>query len=231
MNTTTRLAKGSLFRSCVLCLLVLSIGAVSAASAQQKSLSAEKRAQIEKAVSSFMSASSVPGIGVAVVLEGELAWSAGFGMADLENPAPVTSSTLFRLGSISKRITATAILQLWDHGKLDLDAPVQGKATKYGLGWDVLNRFGLEEFGHDGGQQGTSAPFVVVPGRRAGVVVLANMDNLSSNLLADQILKIVLDLKNETPRQKPPAPRVNELKRPETRSSIAPADYRLSPKA
>src|SRR5436190_2138287 len=46
-------------------------------------------------------------------------------MADLEDFAPVTSSTLFRLGSISKPITATAILQLWERGKLDLDAPVQ----------------------------------------------------------------------------------------------------------
>src|SRR5256885_4834214 len=92
---------------------------------RSKSLSPGKRESIEKAVSSFMSANSVPGIGVAVVLEGEPAWSAGFGMADLEDFAPATSSTLFRLGSISKPITAVAVLQLWERGKLDLDAPVQ----------------------------------------------------------------------------------------------------------
>ena len=72
-----------------------------------------------------MAANSVPGISVAVVLDGELVWSQGFGMADLENFVPATSSTLFRLGSISKPITATAILQLWERGKLDLDAEVQ----------------------------------------------------------------------------------------------------------
>src|SRR5882724_977663 len=93
--------------------------------AQQKSLPPEKRAAIDKSVSGFMAANSVPGISAAVVLQGELAWSAGYGMANLENYVPATSATLFRLGSISKPLTATAALQLVDRGKLDLDAPVQ----------------------------------------------------------------------------------------------------------
>src|SRR5215831_3516478 len=93
--------------------------------AQQKELSEEKRQAIEKAVASFMSANSVPGLSAAVVLDGEPRWSQGFGMADLENSSPATSSTLFRLGSISKPLSATAVLQLWESGKLDLDAPVQ----------------------------------------------------------------------------------------------------------
>jgi serine beta-lactamase-like protein LACTB len=93
--------------------------------AQQKDLSPEKRAAINKTVSDFMAANSVPGIAAAVVLQSELVWSAGYGMADLENYVPATSATLFRLASISKPITATAVLQLAERGKLDLDAPVQ----------------------------------------------------------------------------------------------------------
>ncbi|HEX8765922.1 MAG TPA: serine hydrolase domain-containing protein, partial [Candidatus Acidoferrum sp.] len=92
---------------------------------QQKNLSQEKRLAIEKAVASFMSAINAPGLSAAVVLEGEPRWSEGFGMADLENSSPATSSTLFRLGSVSKPISATAVLRLWERGKLDLDAPVQ----------------------------------------------------------------------------------------------------------
>ena len=382
MKTSARLAEANRFRTHVVCLLALLLACASPVSPQQNSLATEKRAEIEKAVSSFMSANSVPGIGVAVVLEGEPVWSAGFGMADLENFAPVTSSTLFRLGSISKPITATAILQLWEHGKLDLDAPVQkycpafpqkespittrqllghlggirhynsdgkgdvpadsarhfanmqesltifavdplvakpgtkfnystygytllgcvlegatsqkyvdyvrenifwpagmvesqaddffvvvphrtrwyhkdeagivrnagvldssykipggglissaddmarfeaailadrlmqratrdlmwtspktadGKATGYGLGWGLSDKFGVHIFAHTGGQQGTSTAFALVPERRAGVVVLANMDNVDSGSLADQILKLVLDLKDKTP--------------------------------
>jgi serine beta-lactamase-like protein LACTB len=377
-----RLARTNFFRTHIICLLALFLGCAPAAIAQQKSFSAEKRAAIEKAVSTFMSANTVPGIGLAVVLEGEPAWSAEFGMADLEDFAPVTSSTLFRLGSISKPITATAILQLWERGKLDLDAPVQkycpafpqkewpitarellghlggirhyntdgkgdipedsarhfatmeeslqifandplvakpgtkfnystygytllgcvlegaaslkyadyardnvfrpagmvetqaddffavvphrtrwyhkdksgvvrnagvldssykipggglissaddmarfeaailadrlvqrstrdlmwtilkpteGKPSHYALGWFVAEKFGLRTAGHTGGQQGTDTAFLMAPERRAGVVVLANMDNVNTNLLADEILKIILDLKDNTP--------------------------------
>src|SRR4030081_3672000 len=93
--------------------------------AQDKPLSPATRAQIEKAVSAFMTANSVPGVSVAVVQNGQPVWSAGFGMSDLEDSAPATSLTLYRLGSISKSITAVAILQLYERGKLDLDAPVQ----------------------------------------------------------------------------------------------------------
>jgi serine beta-lactamase-like protein LACTB, mitochondrial len=117
--------------------------------AQTKSLSADKRTQIEKASSSFLAANSVPGISVAVVQDGELAWSAGFGMADLENFVPVTPVTLFRLGSISKPITATAILQLSERGKLDIDAEVQKYCPAFPKKeWPITTR---ELLGHLGG--------------------------------------------------------------------------------
>jgi serine beta-lactamase-like protein LACTB, mitochondrial len=382
VNRSARSVRASLFQAHVFCLLALFLSSASAATAQQKNLSAEKRVAIEKAVSTFMSANAVPGIGVAVVLEGEPAWSAGFGMSDLEDSAPATSSTLFRLGSISKPISATAILQLWERGKLDLDAPVQkycpafpqkewpitsrellghlggirhynsdgkgdipedsarhfssmeeslqifagdplvakpgtkfnystygytllgcvlegaasqkyldyvrenvfrparmeetqaddffavvphrtrwyhkdksgvvrnagvldssykipggglissaddmarfeaailadklvqrstrdlmwtvptpaeGKPGHYALGWFVAEKFGVRTAGHTGGQQGTDTAFIIVPERRAGVVVLANLDNVNTNLLADEVLKIVLDAKDKTP--------------------------------
>jgi len=108
-------------------LLAALLAAVSSASAtgQDHALSPDKRAQIERVVSAFMTANSVPGVSVAIVQGGQPVWSAGFGMSDLEDSAPATSFTLYRLGSISKSITAVAILQLYERGKLDLDAPVQ----------------------------------------------------------------------------------------------------------
>jgi CubicO group peptidase (beta-lactamase class C family) len=72
-----------------------------------------------------MTANTVPAVSIAIVQNGQPVWSSGFGMSDLEDFAPATSSTLYRLGSISKSITAVAILQLYERGKLDLDAPVQ----------------------------------------------------------------------------------------------------------
>ncbi len=350
--------------------------------AQQKPLPKEKRLAIERAVASFMSANSIPGLSASVVLDGEPRWSEGFGMADLENSSPATSSTLFRLGSISKPISATAVLQLWERGKLDLDAPVQkycpefpqkewpittrellghlggirhynpdgkgdvpedsarhfasmqeslqlfaddplvakpgtkfhystygytlvgcvlegaaserfidyvrenifqpsgmeqtrdddfftviphhsrwyhidkggvvrnagvldssykipgggiissaddmanfeaaivadkllkrssrdlmwtslktadGKETGYGLGWGIMDKFGLHILAHTGGQQGTSTAFAVVPARSAGVVVLCNLDSVDVAQLAMQILRFALDLPENGP--------------------------------
>ena len=362
--------------SFLLAALLVAISSVAAA-AQDPSLSTEKRAQIEKAVSAFMAANSVPGVSVAVVQNGQPVWSAGFGMADLEDSAPAISSTLYRLGSISKSITAVAILQLYERGKLDLDAPVQkycpafpqkdspitsrqllahlsgirhynddgkgdvpadsarhfttmeeslqlfasdpllskpgtqfhystygytllgcvlegaasqkyvdfvrenvfhpaamehtqsddffaivphrtrwyhrdktgavhnagvldssykipggglissaddmanfeaallagklvkpatqemmwtpqqtadGKPTTYALGWGVGDHFGLHLIGHDGGQQGTSTAILLAPQKSAAIVVLANMDQLNANHLAESLLKITLGL-------------------------------------
>lgn len=93
--------------------------------AQEAKLASANRKQIETAVAKFMAKESAPGISVAVVKDGEYVWSAGFGMADLENSVPATSQTLYRLASVSKPITAVATMQLWQQGKLDLDAPVQ----------------------------------------------------------------------------------------------------------
>jgi CubicO group peptidase (beta-lactamase class C family) len=93
--------------------------------AQDHQLSQEKRTELDAAVSKFMTSTHVPGVSVAVVEDGELAWAGGFGFADLENNVPASEHTLFRLASISKSLTATAAMQLWERGQLDLDAPVQ----------------------------------------------------------------------------------------------------------
>jgi len=105
------------------CLTV--VFAVTVSFAQEAKLASTTRKEIETAVAKFMAANSVPGISVAVVKDGEYVWSAGFGMADLENSVPATSQTLYRLASVSKPITAVAAMQLWQQGKLNLDAPVQ----------------------------------------------------------------------------------------------------------
>ena len=96
-----------------------------AAAAPAPTLAAAKRAKVEAAIARFMAANKTPGLAAAVVENGALDWSEGFGSADLENAVPATPRTLFRLGSVSKPMTAVAAMQLWERGKLDLDAPVQ----------------------------------------------------------------------------------------------------------
>ena len=72
-----------------------------------------------------MTALRVPGAQIAVVRDGVLLWSEGFGLADIEQQVPVTPLTRFRIASISKPVTSTALGLLVQEGKVDLDAPVQ----------------------------------------------------------------------------------------------------------
>lgn len=67
----------------------------------------------------------IPGLQVAVAVDGRLVWSETFGYRDLERRVPVTRTTLFRIGSVSKPLTAAAVARLVEAGTLDLDAPVQ----------------------------------------------------------------------------------------------------------
>ena len=67
----------------------------------------------------------IPGGVVAVMKDGVLVWSEGVGYADVENAVPCRPNTLMRIASISKPLTAVALLQLWQKGLVDLDAPVQ----------------------------------------------------------------------------------------------------------
>jgi CubicO group peptidase (beta-lactamase class C family) len=70
-------------------------------------------------------APNVPGFAFAVAVDGKLVWSEAFGYADLDAKRPATTATQFRIGSVSKPLTADAVAQLHEQGKLDLDAPVQ----------------------------------------------------------------------------------------------------------
>jgi CubicO group peptidase (beta-lactamase class C family) len=106
------------------CLLLVSL-VFSAAAQQQVPLAAGKIQEIERAVSAEMGRQNIPGMSVAVATRHHLRWMDGFGLADLENFLPAKASTVYRLASISKPITAVAVMQLVERGKLDLDAPVQ----------------------------------------------------------------------------------------------------------
>lgn len=70
-------------------------------------------------------APAVPGFALAVAVDGRIVWSEAFGYADLEAKRPATPETQFRIGSVSKPLTAAAVAKLYETGRLDLDAPVQ----------------------------------------------------------------------------------------------------------
>jgi CubicO group peptidase (beta-lactamase class C family) len=74
----------------------------------------------------------VPGVSIAVIHHGRVEWTAGYGVKRLDGP-PVTPDTLFNAASMTKPITAVAVLQLVQEGKINLDAPV----NSYLKGWKL----------------------------------------------------------------------------------------------
>jgi len=88
-------------------------------------LPTEKIKKIEQLVTAEMARNSVPGISMAIAVNGKIQWTGGFGMADLENFVPMTADTRVRLASISKPMTAIAVMQLVEQGKIDLDVPIR----------------------------------------------------------------------------------------------------------
>ena len=78
-----------------------------------------------RAVAKELLGRGIPGLAVAVAVDGRIVYSEGFGFADLEERVPVWPTTKFRIGSVSKPLTAVALVQLVEQGKLDLDAPIQ----------------------------------------------------------------------------------------------------------
>jgi CubicO group peptidase (beta-lactamase class C family) len=71
-----------------------------------------------------MNERTTPGLGVGVVNGSETVYAKGFGLADVELDTPVTPKTVFRIGSITKTMTAIGLMRLWERGLFGLDDPV-----------------------------------------------------------------------------------------------------------
>jgi serine beta-lactamase-like protein LACTB len=97
--------------------------------------------RVDSTVSAFMVAKHVPALSVAIGIGNRLTFSRAYGLSDLENLVPATTTSVFRTASIGKPMTATAVLQLWQEGRLDLDAPIQKYCPAFPLKrWPVTAR-------------------------------------------------------------------------------------------
>jgi CubicO group peptidase (beta-lactamase class C family) len=74
---------------------------------------------------SLLAEEKLPGLSLAVAVDGEIVWAEGFGWADPEDRTPVTPDTLFRIGGVTETLTGCAVGLLLERGRIDLDAAVQ----------------------------------------------------------------------------------------------------------
>ncbi len=91
------------------------------ASGQVTGLVMPKLAAYDDLMTTFMREHKPPGAALAVTYHGRLVYARGFGYANLEKHEPVRPASLFRIASVSKPFTATAVMRLVEQGKLQLD--------------------------------------------------------------------------------------------------------------
>jgi len=91
-------------------------------------------AYVDSAINSLMEKYGVPGASLAWVENGDLVYAKGYGYADLENQTEVDPSrTIFRVASVTKLFTSTAMMQLVDRGKINLDSDISTYLKDVGI--------------------------------------------------------------------------------------------------
>lgn len=80
--------------------------------------------QLEPVIKQIMQQADMPGFAIAVVENQKIVYAEGFGVKNLTTREPISAQSLFHMASITKPFVATAIMQLWEKGKIDLDSPV-----------------------------------------------------------------------------------------------------------
>ena len=85
-------------------------------------------------IESQMAYSAQPGLSIGIVHDQQLVWARGFGHASLERGQAAGPETLYRIASITKLFTSTAILQLRDAGRLQLDDPIVKHLPWFAIG-------------------------------------------------------------------------------------------------
>jgi CubicO group peptidase (beta-lactamase class C family) len=79
--------------------------------------------QLAAQITEILNQHPAVGLAIGVVNDGNLVFFKGHGVADIALKTPITEDTVFRIASISKTFTAVAVMQLWEQGLIDLDAP------------------------------------------------------------------------------------------------------------
>ncbi len=84
----------------------------------------ENEADLDAYIRQIMNANHIPGISALIIKGDQIMWTGSYGYANIEENIPVADTTSFMLASISKTVTGTALMQLWERGLFDLGDPI-----------------------------------------------------------------------------------------------------------
>lgn len=131
-------------------------------------IEASIRTAIHERIAAAMERQRIPGLQCAMSVDGRIVFDEGFGFADLENEVATTKDTRFRTASIAKPMTAVAVMQLVEAGRIDLDQDVRSYVEAFPeKRWKVTPRALL---GHLGGVR-----HYLLPGESSGTQHYANL--------------------------------------------------------
>jgi CubicO group peptidase (beta-lactamase class C family) len=117
----------------VVALLLVACGGVPPSPAARTGAAPAFAEWLDREVPALLEAHRVPGAAVALVEGGRVAWTRGYGRADVARRVPVTPDVVFQVASISKPVAAWGVMRLVEEGKLELDAPVSRYLTRWEL--------------------------------------------------------------------------------------------------
>ena len=162
-SSVMKLFRSSCTVALILCSLLLSPQAnVSAQRRPPTEIDTGKLFFFEQLVKNQMEKDKIPGLTIGF-MKGNQSWVKGFGYADLERKVPATADSAYRLASVTKTMTGTAIMQLVERGKMSLDEEIQTYLPYYPKQkWPVTVKQLLVHLG--GGQSGSGiGPEYVTP--------------------------------------------------------------------
>jgi CubicO group peptidase (beta-lactamase class C family) len=108
----------------VLLAIALTISLIVIPHAGRTAYAAPDPVEIDKLITDLMALYDVPGVGLALVQDGEVRYSKGYGLRNTTDQTPVGPNTAFAIGSVTKSFTALGVQLLAAEGKVDLDAPI-----------------------------------------------------------------------------------------------------------
>ena len=121
------------FSILLVCVLMADAGSRSAHSAPTKTRKQPFLETVDRVAPQSLKEFAVPGVAVALIQKGEVAWARGYGFANVATAKPITPETVFNVGSLSKMATAWGVMRLVEEGKVDLDRPVDSYLKRWHL--------------------------------------------------------------------------------------------------
>jgi CubicO group peptidase (beta-lactamase class C family) len=112
--------------------LILTV-AFAASCSKSQELTPTQIEQLRSQFRAYLAETGAPSVAVGVAKEGEILWEEGFGYADKDRKTPASAFTMYSVGSISKPMTATAVMMLAERGLIDLNKPANAYLAEPGI--------------------------------------------------------------------------------------------------